>query len=99
VQNGTKLSNRYRIAETETFHRTLRKNKALQNVYRRVVEAVYPTLRREPHFGPNIKRLKGELSDYYRYRVGDYRLFYAIEEQDVVVVVMALRSRQDAYRP
>lgn len=67
-------------------------------MYRRVVEVVYPVLRREPHFGPNIKRLKGELGEFYRYRIGDYRLFYTIEESDVVVVVVDLRSRQAAYR-
>ena len=54
-------------------------------------------LRREPHFGPNIKRLKGEFSEFYRYRVGDYRLFYAIEEDKVLVVVVDLRTRQSAY--
>lgn len=67
-------------------------------MYCRVVEVVYPLLRREPHFGLNIKRLKGELSDFYRYRVGDYRLFYTIEEDDVIVVVVDLKSRQSAYR-
>ncbi len=80
------------------FQRTLRKNKALQGVYRRVVDVVYPMLRREPHFGPNIKKLKGDLGLFYRYRIGDYRLFYTIEESDVVVVVVDLRSRQSAYR-
>ena len=54
--------------------------------------------RREPHFGPNIKRLKGELSDFYRYRVGDHRLFYTIDEQEAMVVVVDFRSRQDSYR-
>lgn len=92
------MSSKYRIAETEEFRRTLRKNKSLQQAYRRVVQVVYPMLRREPHFGPNIKRLKGEFSDFYRYRVGDYRLFYTIRETDVVVVVADLRSRQHAYR-
>lgn len=92
------MSDRYRIAETEEFQRVLRKNKSLESVYRRVVEIVYPRLRREPHFGPNIKRLKGELSSFYRYRVGDYRLFYTIDENEVIVVVVDLRSRQSAYR-
>lgn len=55
-------------------------------------------LRREPHFGPNIKRLKGGFSDFYRYRVGDYRLFYTSDETDVVVMVADLSSRQNAYR-
>ena len=63
-----------------------------------MVDVVYPMLRREPHFGPNIKKLKGDLGLFYRYRVGDYRLFYTIEESDVVVVVVDLRSRQSAYR-
>ena len=67
-------------------------------MYRRIVEVVYPMLRREPHFGPNIKRLRGEFSEFYRYRVGDHRLFYTIEEENVIVVVADLRPRQDAYR-
>jgi mRNA interferase RelE/StbE len=92
------LSSEYSIAETDAFQRTLRKSKSLQTVYRRVVEVVYPMLRRETHFGPNIKRLKGEFSDFYRYRIGDYRLFYKIEEADVIVVVADLHSRQTAYR-
>lgn len=93
------MSNRYKIAETESFQKLLRRNKSLAGVYRRIVDVVYPMLRRQPHFGPNIKRLKGEFSEFYRYRVGDYRLFYTIEEDEVVVVVVDLRTRQDAYRP
>lgn len=81
------MSDKYQIAETETFQKKLKKNRSLQTVYRRVVEIVYPMLRREPHFGPNIKRLKGELSE-----------FYTIEENEVIVVVADLRSRQDAHR-
>ena len=92
------MSSSYTIAETESFRKTLRKNKSLQSLHRRIVEVVYPLLRREPHFGPDIKRLKGELSDFYRYRVGDYRLFYTIDEQEVIVVVVDLRNRQDSYR-
>jgi mRNA interferase RelE/StbE len=96
-KSGITLSNRYRIAETDSFRKLLRKNTSLERVYRRIVEVVYPMLRREPHFGPNIKRLKGDYSDFYRYRVGDYRLFYTIEEESVIVVVADLRSRQNAY--
>ena len=92
------MLSRYSIAETESFRKTLRKNKTFRTVHRRFIEVVYPLLRREPHFGPNIKRLKGELSDFYRYRIGDYRLFYTIDEQEVIVVVVDLRSRQDPYR-
>jgi mRNA interferase RelE/StbE len=92
------LSDKYRIAETRSFRKTLEKHKDLGRLYERIVEIVYPTLRREPHFGPNIKRLKGEFSEFYRYRIGDYRLFYTVEESEVLVVVADLRPRKDAYR-
>ena len=92
------MSSRYAIAETETFLKVVRKNKAFDSLYRKIRDVVYPVLRREPHFGPNIKRLKGEFSDFYRYRVGEYRLFYTINEEDTVVIVANLRSRQQAYR-
>lgn len=67
-------------------------------MYQRIVEVVYPMLRREPHFGPNIKRLKGEFNEFYRYRIAEYRLFYTVEESKVLVVVADLRPRKDAYR-
>ena len=59
---------------------------------------MYPLLRRESHFGPNIKRLQGEFSEFYRYRLGDYRLFYTIDEEEAVVIIADLRSRQTSYR-
>ena len=92
------MSSKYAIAETDTFRKVIRKNKAFAALYRRICEVVYPVLRHEPDFGPNIKRPKGEFSDFHRYRVGEYRLFYTINEQDLVVIVADLRSRQQAYR-
>ena len=92
------MSTRYSIAETDTFRKNIRKNTKLQSLYRRIRDLVYPVLRRKPHFGPNIKRLKGDFTDFYRYRVGDYRLFYTIDEAEVVVINVDLRGRQDAYR-
>ncbi|PHM05565.1 hypothetical protein CK516_40360 [Nostoc sp. 'Peltigera malacea cyanobiont' DB3992] len=34
----------------------------------------------EPRNYPNIKPLKGELSGYYRYRLGEYRVIYQIDD-------------------
>lgn len=47
------------IAETAEFRKTIETNKELGHLYPRITEVVYPVLRREPHFGPNVKRLKG----------------------------------------
>lgn len=55
-------------------------------------------LRENPFFGPNIKRLKGEFADVYRYRIGDYRLFYTVEQSKVTVFILRLDHRKEAYR-
>jgi mRNA interferase RelE/StbE len=55
-------------------------------------------LRNNPFLGPNIKRLKGELSSIYRYRVGDYRLFYTLDQEKKLVFIMDITNRKDAYR-
>jgi mRNA interferase RelE/StbE len=69
------LLNRFEIAETETFQRSISK-KEISKIYNRVKTYVYPQLKINPFFGKNIKKLKGEFKDVYRYRIGEYRLFY-----------------------
>ena len=59
---------------------------------------MYPLLRENPYFGPNIKKLKGTYRDLYRFRIGEYRLFYKIEESMIVVFIITIEKRKDAYR-
>jgi mRNA interferase RelE/StbE len=89
------LSDRFIIAETEQFVKTINKNK-YKKIYRKITEYIYPLLRRNPFFGPNIKRLKGNLSGFYRYRIGKYRLFYEIDNDKVMVFIIDIADRKDA---
>lgn len=41
-----------------------------------------------PRIHPNIKLLKGNYSGYYRYRLGDYRIVYFIDDDIVIVNVI-----------
>lgn len=59
---------------------------------------VYPQLRNNPYFGPNIKKLKGEFENVYRYRIGDIRLFYVIDQQKVIVIMTDIENRKDSYK-
>jgi len=45
-----------------------------------------------------MKRLKGDLSAIYRYRVGDYRIFYTIDSEKGIIYLLDLDNRKDAYR-
>ncbi|MDX9801198.1 MAG: type II toxin-antitoxin system RelE/ParE family toxin [Spirochaetia bacterium] len=86
----------FQIAETVSFAKKIQKPK-YNRLYIKVVEYVYPILRRNPYFGPNIKRLKGQYSDYYRYRIGDYRLFYKIKNETIMIFIVDIKHRKDAY--
>ncbi len=92
------MSEVFKIAETNTFEKTLSKDRSLAKVYKKVTDYVYPILRKNPFFGPNIKRLKGDLSDYYRYRIGNYRLFYKIDQEQIIVFIIDIAPRKSAYK-
>lgn len=40
---------------------------------------------------------KGEYSGLYRYRIGDYRVIYSVEDEIVQVFVVAIAHRSQAY--
>ncbi len=85
----------FQIAESKTFLKI--KSDIDTKVYDKVIKIVYPQLIINPFFGTNIKKLKGELDGYYRYRIGAYRLFYLIDNEKIIVVVVDLKHRQGAY--
>ena len=87
----------FSIAETATFLKRI-ESRDYERYYEKIVEEIYPRLRRNPHFGPNIKRLKGNLKSLFRYRIGDYRLFYTTDLEKKRIYILELENRKDAYR-
>ena len=62
------------------------------------VQAGIDALRRSPLAGPKVKGLKGALREYWRYRVGDYRIVYAVDPRHRAVYVDYIQHRKDVYR-
>jgi len=87
----------FKIAETETFEKKIHSQK-YKSLYKKLTDYVYPILRENPFFGPNIKKLKGDYKDLYRYRIGDYRIFYKLSEETVIVFIVDIEARKDAYK-
>lgn len=58
---------------------------------------VYPQLRRQPHHGSNIRKLKGYEPETWRYRIGAWRFFYEIDESKGIVLLTAAAHRGSAY--
>ncbi len=44
------------------------------------------------------KALKGELGEYWRYRVGDYRVLCEIRDGELRVIATTIGHRRDIYR-
>jgi mRNA interferase RelE/StbE len=93
----TALSEEFRIAETTTFKKGL-ETQGYQRYYEKLTENVYPRLKENPYYGPNIKRLKGDLKSVFRYRIGDYRLFYTVDPAKKYVYLLTLENRKDSYK-
>jgi mRNA interferase RelE/StbE len=91
------LSTDYQIAETDTFSKKIAKHE-FKKIYAKIKSYVYPQLRKNPFFGPNIKKLKGELSGIFRYRVSDYRLFYTIRSEKIIIFILDIDHRKDLYK-
>ena len=44
------------------------------------------------------KQLKGNLSDFWRYRIGDYRLLCQIIDGKLIIIVVTIGHRREIYK-
>ncbi|MEK7767534.1 MAG: type II toxin-antitoxin system RelE/ParE family toxin [bacterium] len=91
------MSGRYKIFETHAFRRDL---SALQagdrsRIERKLEDVIYPSLRDEPHAGPNIRKLRDWQPETWRYRTGSWRCFYEIDESSRMVNMTAIERRSE----
>ena len=84
----------YTIEFTSAARRELRR---IRGEPLRRIDAALLILRENPR-PPKAEKLKGGLRDYWRVRVGDFRILYAIEDDRLVVCVVRIADRKEAYR-
>jgi mRNA interferase RelE/StbE len=82
----------YRIEYDPSAVRALRK---LSTSLQRRIIAKIETLADNPR-PPSAIKMSGH--DVYRLRVGDYRVIYAIADEQLVVLVVEIGHRRDIYR-
>ena len=64
------------------------------DIYRRMIQALRGLAdNSRPH---GVKKLKG-YRDYWRIRVGDYRIIYTIQDDRLIVTVIRIGNRRDVY--
>jgi len=63
----------------------------------RKLDRGFTVLAHTPRQHNNIKPLKGRLSNYLRFRAGDYRIIYRIDDDARQVLVIDIAHRKDVY--
>jgi len=63
-------------------------------VQRRIVRAL-DELMLDPYGSTNVKALQGR--EGFRLRVGDYRVIYTLENDRLIILVVRIAHRSDAY--
>ena len=91
--------NNYKIFETNEFQKKIDKTSNREKIFivKKLRQLVYPQLRKQPHYGNNIKKLVAYKPETWRYRVGRYRLFYVIDENEKTIYIVSMDLRKDAY--
>ena len=95
---GAANSSEFRIFETEEFKKASVRLGPPRFLRKKLDAHVYPQLRQGPYFGPNIRKLQGYMPETWRYRIGPYRVFYSLDEEERIVFVLTIDDRKDAYR-
>jgi mRNA interferase RelE/StbE len=89
----------FRVFESEQFQDDLSHLARARRggIVAKLREVVYRQLARHPHFGPNIRKLRGYAPETWRYRIGAWRFFYEIDEKARIVYMIAASHRGSAY--
>lgn len=58
----------------------------------------FETLKINPYKHNNIKKLKGDAKEYFRYRIGDFRVVYRIESGEKLIIVLIIAHRSKVYK-
>ena len=59
------------------------------------IRSVFRTIKENPLSGP---KLSGELSEYYKFRIGDYRIVYKFDSKESSVEIVKVERRGGVYR-
>jgi mRNA interferase RelE/StbE len=82
----------YRVVSSETAARQF--NRLDRQIQKRISDQI-ESLAKNPR-PPGVKKLKG-YRDYWRIRLGDYRVIYTIQDDCLLVCVIRIGHRREVY--
>jgi mRNA interferase RelE/StbE len=91
----------FRVFETDEFLKIFKKLPLSdRDILRKKLDYfVYPQIRQEPFWGNNIRKLKNYTpDDVWRYRIGRFRLFYTVNQNEQIISMLTVDDRKNVYR-
>ena len=90
----------FRIFETDQFLKDLQKLDASirDRVYKKTESYIYQQLRSNPYYGKNIKKLKAYLPETWRYKLGNLRIFYEIDDKEKIISILTIDLRGNIFK-
>ena len=90
----------FRLFESDEFIKRLEKMSSMDvaRIRSKLKSYVYPQLRKDPFWGPNIKKLRDYTPSTWRYRINKFRLFYTIDTTEKIVFILTIDFRKNAYK-
>ena len=89
------MSSSYKIDFNKESLKTL--SKLNKSTAARIVMAI-ESLANNPYESSQTKMMKGYSGDFYRLRVGNYRIIYEIIKDRLLIAVVRIGSRGDVYK-
>mgnify|MGYP003818135963 CR=1 FL=1 len=89
------MSSKYKVIFSGEAERSLKNLE--KSTIRRIFTALHQ-LSERPFENPNTKKMKGKEGNYYRLRVGNYRIIYEIKDNELIIYVVRLGPRGDIYK-
>jgi len=72
--------------------------KRLDKTVQRIIREKLELLAKNPEIlKNNIKPLKGEYKGLYRLRVGNYRIIYKTDNENLIIILIRIGHRKDIY--
>ncbi len=85
--------------KVELSPRTLNQLEKLdKSVSRRILKFLYERVEKLDDPRTVGGKLQGTLSEFWKYRVGDYRLICSLEDDRLVVLVLRIGHRREVYK-
>jgi mRNA interferase RelE/StbE len=72
-------------------------NKMEKSKAAKIVKAI-ENLSNKPYGHSQTKKMKGYEGDFYRLRVGDYRIIYEVIENQLLIVIVRIGARGGIYK-